>query len=60
MTATFPFQVTIVVFGIHRIARCFAEEQTAVLAALRSERNRIRFQRLCAIPEEKPGKRCTL
>ncbi len=42
-----------------RVARWFTDEQMAVLAVLRSERKRVRFQRLCEILEEKPGRQST-
>ena len=43
-----------------RIARWFAEEQMAVLALLRSEQTRLRFERLSEILKGKPGKQSTL
>jgi hypothetical protein len=43
-----------------RVTRWFTDEQMAVLAVLRSERKRLRFQRLCEILEEKPGRQSTL
>jgi replicative DNA helicase len=56
---THPLDGTMAAKAI-RIARWFTDEQMAVLAVLRSERKRIRFQRLCEILEEKPGRQSTL